>query len=119
MTEKQRDELTALSQDAPYRKAIKSLFDRSQPRMMEADFVFVGSGFYVDDDGNKYYQAEGGDLICVANFSTAMIDVTVESSASGEQNLSFEPVTERIPPIDTEVIIELVPVFEKPKANGK
>lgn len=119
MTEKQRDELTALSQDAAYRKAIKSFYERSQPRPMEADFVFVGSGFYVDDDGNKAYQAEGGDLICVANFSTAMIDVSIESSASGEQNLSFEPVTERIPPVDSEVMIELVPVFEKPKADGK
>lgn len=119
MTEKQRDELTALSQDAAYRKAIKSFYDRSQPRQMEAAFVFVGSGFYVDDDGKKHYQAEGGDLICVANFSTAMIDVSVESSASGEQNLSFEPITERVPPIDTEVIIELVPVFEKPKPEAK
>ncbi|MEX2285579.1 MAG: YdjY domain-containing protein [Planctomycetaceae bacterium] len=119
MTAKQRDELTALSQDAAYRKAIKSFFDRSQPRLMQADFVFAGSGFYVDDDGQKYYQAEGGDLICVANFPSAMIDVSIESSASGEQNLAFEPVTERIPPVDTDVTIELVPVFEKPKATGK
>ncbi len=118
MTAKQRDELSALSKDAAYRKAIKSFFDRSQPRLMEADFVFAGSGFYVDD-GQKYYQAEGGDLICVANFPTAMIDVSIESSASGEENLSFEPVTERIPPVDTEVTIELVPVFERPKVPAK
>ena len=119
MTVQQRDELTALSKDAAYRKAIKSFYDRSQPRLMQADFVFAGSGFYVDDDGQKYYQAEGGDLICVANFPSAMIDVSIESSASGEQNLAFEPVTERIPPVDTDVTIELVPVFEKPKAPAK
>jgi hypothetical protein len=119
MTAEQRDALIALSQDAAYRTAIQAFYDRSQPRPMNADWVFAGSGFYVDEDGQRMYQAEGGDLICVANFPTATIDVSIESSASGEQNLSFEPATERIPPVDTEVTIELIPVFETPKDDAK
>ncbi|MBW3541471.1 MAG: hypothetical protein KY476_14485 [Planctomycetes bacterium] len=113
MSEAERDRLLALSKDDAYRKAVRSLFDRSQLRPMEADFVFVGSGFYIEPDGTRYYQAEGGDVICVANFPTAMIDVAARSSASGDENLLFEAWTERIPPLETEVTLELVPVFEK------
>jgi hypothetical protein len=119
MTAEQRDTLIAWSEDPAYRAAIQAFYDRSQPRPMNADWVFAGSGFYVDEDGERMYQAEGGDLICVANFPTATIDVSIESSASGEQNLAFEPATERIPPVDTEVTIELIPVFETPKDEAK
>lgn len=117
MTEKQRDELLALSQDEEYRRAIRSLFDQGRIREMKADWVFAGSGYYVekDDQGKerRYYLAEDGDVICVANFPSAMIDVDVESSASGSENLLYEAYTERIPPTDTEVTVELVPVFDK------
>ena len=54
-------------------------------------------------------------MICLANFPTSMIDVAVESSNSGEASLLFEPWVERVPPIGTEVTVELVPVFGKPK----
>ena len=52
-------------------------------------------------------------MICVANFTTAMIDVAAEISQSAAANQLLEPWTERVPPIDTAVTVELVPVFQK------
>jgi hypothetical protein len=115
MSDKQRDTLLALSDDKAYQQAIRALHNKSQVRPMKADFVFAGSGFSVDDQGRRFYQAESGDVICVANFPSAMIDVAVPSTASGEENLLFECWAERIPPLETEVTLELVPVFKDGK----
>jgi len=43
------------------------------------------------------------------------------STASGETNLLFEGWTERIPPLEIEVLVELVPVFRdgQPVISGK
>jgi hypothetical protein len=114
MTEKQRDELLAMSRKADYRAAIESFFKESQSKALEAEWIFGGSGFYTQKDGTQWYQAEAGNLICVSNFSDAMIDVSVESSASNDARL-FEPYTERIPPLGTPVTVELVPVPAKKK----
>jgi hypothetical protein len=114
MTEAQRDSLQKLSTDTAFRAGIKSMFDESQIRQMDAQWVFAGSGFNTDTaTGEKYYLAEGGDLICIANFATATIDLSIESSATND-GLMFEAYTERIPPVGTKVTIELVPVFKKP-----
>ncbi|WP_166831505.1 YdjY domain-containing protein [Thalassoroseus pseudoceratinae] len=113
MTEEQRDEFLKMSDDKTFQAAIRRFFKESQPRQMDADWVFCGSGFYVvpdgPDKGKRIYQAESGDFICVANFATAMIDVGVESSASGSGNLLYEAWTERIPPKDTIVTLEIIP----------
>jgi hypothetical protein len=86
---------------------------------MKADWVLTGSRYYVDETtGEKFFQAEGGEVICVANFPTDLIDVAANSSSKGGDNLLFETFTERVPPQDTEVLIELIPVFEK-KPRGK
>jgi len=109
MAEEQRDELLARHEDAEYRKGILAIFDCGQSRAMDAKWVFAGSGFRKDEQtGEELYKAERGDLICVANFSSATIDVAAPSSASGE--LLFEPWTERLPAEGTEVIVELIPV---------
>lgn len=111
MTTRQKTDLLALSEDKPYRQAIESFFKRTQSRQMDAHWVFAGSGFYTDPDtGKKTYLAEDGDLICVANFSGATLDLALESSA-GNEGLLFEAYTERIPPKETPVTIELIPVF--------
>ena len=112
MSVKQKSELLLLSEDKAYRKVIEAFYEQSQPRGMKASWVFAGSGVFKDTDtGKEYYLAEDGDLICVANFSGAMLDVSQESSA-GAEGLQFEAYTERIPPKETPVNIELVPVFE-------
>ncbi len=122
MTEKQRDTFLAMSKNEQYRKAIKKFYDTTQPKPLDSPWVFTGSGFYVDEaTGKKSYLAEGGDLICVANFPTAMLDLAAKSSAEGEANLMWETWTERIPPIGTEVLLELVPDLDEkaPKAGEK
>ena len=82
---------------------------------MKADWIFVGSGFF-ELDGVRRYKAEGGYVVCVANFGQAMIDVSVSSSAEGQETLVFEAWQERLPPLGSEVMVELVP---RPKAKKK
>jgi hypothetical protein len=118
MSAKQRDELLARSKHKKYQATINQFHKQSQPREMKADFLFVGSGFHVEDN-ERHYLAEGGCLICVANFNMAMIDISTESNSQGE-SLTYEAYTERIPPRKSDVIVELVPVFEpKPDADSK
>ncbi len=77
---------------------------------METDWVFAGSGFWKDpQDGREFYQADGGDMICVSNFSTAMLDVPIASSAEAD-DLQFTPFTERIPERGTPVRLVLIPI---------
>lgn len=112
MTEVQRDECLAMSKDEKFQKAIKRFYEESQPKEMKADWIFVGSGFF-EVDGVRQYMAEGGYVVCVANFGQAMIDVSVPSSADGQETLVFEAWHERLPPLGSEVMVELVPQFEK------
>jgi hypothetical protein len=84
--------------------------DMKTGKAMTYPWVFAGSRFWTDEEtGKQYYQAEGGDFICVSNFGTAAIDIPVESSQSNE-SLEFEAFTERIPPLGTPVRLVLKPV---------
>lgn len=96
---------------------------------MTFDWVFAGSGFWKDDQtGRNIYMAEGGDLICVANFSTAMLDVAAESTQAND-GLMFEAFTEHVPALGTPIRVVLTPkkaekaaaatkpAAEKPKAD--
>ena len=72
-------------------------------------WVFSGSSFWTDpDEGIEHYSANAGDMICVSNFSTAMMDVPFASSADAG-NVMFEPFGERIPMRGTPVRLVLVP----------
>ena len=78
-------------------------------KAMTQGWVFGGSGFWVDDQtGEKHYLAEGGDLICVSNFASAMLDLPIESSSSGA-DLLFNVFTDRVPPRGTKVTVVLTP----------
>ncbi|QDV74600.1 hypothetical protein Spa11_28060 [Botrimarina mediterranea] len=78
-------------------------------KAMDLPFVFAGSGFWTDpDSGKQHYLADAGDFICVSNFGSAMLDVPAPSSASNNE-LWFEPFTERIPELGTEVRLVLTP----------
>lgn len=80
---------------------------------LDVPWVFAGSGFYKDEEtGKEHYLAESGDLICVSNFSTAMLDLPVESSQA-EAGLLFEAFTERVPALGTPVRLVLVPKLDK------
>ena len=113
MSKEERKKLLARSADKKYKEIIETFYEQSQIRPMKADWVFAGSTEGKDDKGNRFYRAEGGDFICVANFPTAMIDISEESSSQGEGNLLYEAWTERIPPLGTEVEILVKPIFPK------
>jgi hypothetical protein len=88
-------------------------------KAMEHPWVFTGSGFWTDDStGERFYQADGGDFICVSNFPTAMLDLPIQSTQANE-SLMFAAFTERIPPLDTKVRLVLIPQLDKTKAAGK
>jgi hypothetical protein len=116
MSKEQHKELMARSTDKKYQAAITRFHKNSQPREMAADFLFVGSGFF-EDEGERQYLAEGGYVVCVANFNMAMIDISAESNSQGEA-LTYEAYTERIPPRKSEVLIELMPA-KKVKTTEK
>jgi len=84
---------------------------------LEYPWVFGGSGFWKDDvTGEKYYLAESGDFICVSNFSSAMLDLPVESSQANDE-LLFQAYTDRIPPIGTRVRVVLTPKAKADEAK--
>ena len=79
-------------------------------KVMEPEWVFGGSFVWKDPtDGRNYYQADSGDMICVSNFATAMMDIPVASSADAD-SLLYEPFTERIPERGTPVRLILEPL---------
>ncbi len=109
MSEAQKLDLLTRSPNREYRQAIEQFFASSQPQEMKADFIFAGSQFYKQKDGSQYYMAEAGDIVCVANFGDAMIDIASRSSADNA-GLMFEPYTERLPNRRTTMIVDLIPV---------
>lgn len=88
-------------------------------KQLEQDWVFGGSGFWADEEtGQRFYQAEGGELVCLSNFSTATMDLPIESTESNDA-LLFEPFTERIPNRGTEIRLVFKPRFEKKEEGAK
>ena len=93
---------------------------------LKTDWVFAGSNFWKDpDSGKEYYQANAGDMICVSNFGTAMLDLPVSSSAQAD-DLLYGPFTNRLPERGTPVRLVMVPIAipsdkpsTKPKADSK
>ena len=78
-------------------------------KTMPYDWVFAGSSFGKDEEtGREFYRANGGDLICVSNFPTAMLDLPVASSDTNA-DLMFEAFTDHIPPKGTPVRVVLIP----------
>ncbi|HUT10201.1 MAG TPA: YdjY domain-containing protein [Thermoguttaceae bacterium] len=89
------------------------IHDAATGKAMAHPFVFAGSGFWKDEQtGKRQYFAEGGDFICVSNFSSAMLDVPIQSSQGNDQ-LMFRAFTKRIPPLGTPVTMILTPKLEE------
>lgn len=116
MTEKERDDLLALSSDEAYQTAIRSFFKQTKIRLLKSDWVFAGSRFITNKEGERYYLAETGTVICVANFADAMLDLAIPSSDSDGAQL-FEANTDRIPELGTNVLVELVPRVKQAPAE--
>jgi hypothetical protein len=90
-------------------KAQEWIKDIKTGKAMDRNWVFGGSGFVKDDEtGKTRYLADEGDFICVANFSTAAIDIPVKSSQENSE-LNYEAFTENIPAEKTKVRVVLSP----------
>ncbi|MEW4561689.1 YdjY domain-containing protein [Bremerella sp. JC770] len=108
------------------RRAQDWVRDARSKKVMNYDWVFPGSYFWkdvsieavqkakeegVDPDtlpGKMVYAAEGGELICVSNFKSSMMDLPVPST-DANNDLWFEAFTENIPTEGTKVRLFLIP----------
>ena len=84
---------------------------------MENDWVFAGSRLVtnpLDPDGKKHYLANDGDVICVSNFETALLDLPIKSPKDDVERF-FVANTRLIPPLETKVVVILEPVVEAKK----
>jgi hypothetical protein len=93
-------------QERPAQELIRNTKTGEQ---LDTEWVFAGSGFWRDPaDGTEYYQADGGDMICVSNFPGAMLDLPIESS-DANATLMFAAFEGRVPPAGTDVELILTP----------
>jgi hypothetical protein len=93
--------------------------DTKTHKAMTHDWVFAGSGFWKDEEtGQEHYKANGGDMVCVSNFPTAMLDLPIESSQANT-DLMFEAFADRVPPRGTKVRVVFIPRPEKKEAAAK
>ncbi len=95
----------------PAQKWVKNVQTKKE---LDSDWVFAGSRFVknLDEGQPDYYLANDGDVICVANFESALLDLPFNSSKDDAER-TFVAFTERIPPTDTKVALILQPVIEK------
>jgi hypothetical protein len=61
------------------------------------------------DPGKKVYLANDGDVICVSNFETALLDLPIKSPKDNA-DLVYVAHTARIPPLETKVVVVLEPL---------
>lgn len=84
--------------------------DSKAGKTLVEGWVFAGSDEFPDpeDPARIIYSADGGDLITVANFTSAILDVPFASSGNDEER-SFVANTDKIPPRNTYVTMILRP----------
>jgi hypothetical protein len=85
------------------------VWDEKTKAPLAIDWVFAGSVIYEDRITRKpAYAADEGDLVTVANFASAILDLPIASSANDADRL-FTANTRTIPPVGTEVFVVLGP----------
>jgi hypothetical protein len=89
-------------------------------KALDQDWVFAGSRFVPNSenkDGPPDYIANHGDLICVCNMASAVLDLPVASPKKFEDR-NWEINTDQVPADGTKVEVLLEPVIKK-KPAGK
>jgi hypothetical protein len=84
-------------------------------KLPKYEWVYVGSQLVPNNLNPKeppYFLANDGDVICVCNFESALVDLNIQSSKDND-SLTFEADTDNIPAKGTKVTIILEPVLEK------
>ncbi len=88
--------------------------DEKSSKPLAEHWVFAGSELFTDPVTKKQvYAADEGDLITVANFGSAILDLPLASSASDAERV-FSANTAHVPPLGTEVFMRLAPVIRRP-----
>lgn len=83
------------------------IIDHYSRKKMEVSWVFAGSFFYKDDEGNQRYAADSeGEIVGVSNFPSVLLDVPQPSTSSNE-SLLYQANEKQIPPRGTPVTILL------------
>lgn len=86
---------------------------------LDRDWVFAGSELYKDPEtGQVHYTANAGDLVTVANFPNAILDLPF-ASTSNDADRSFVAYTERIPARGTPVTVFLRPASKPSRPATK
>jgi hypothetical protein len=88
--------------------------DMKTKKDLNSDWVFGGSKLLSDPEDKTrppFYLANQGDVICVCNMDTAMLDLPIKSTKSIDFRL-FEANSDRIPALGTPVEIILEPILE-------
>jgi hypothetical protein len=86
-------------------------------KALDSDWVFAGSRLIpnpLDPTKPNIYLANEGDVICVSNFETALLDLPIASTKNND-DLSFEINSDVVPERDTKVTVILEPVLDKKK----
>jgi hypothetical protein len=90
--------------------------DMKSGKALDSDWVFAGSHLVNNplDPDKKHYLANDGDVICVSNFETALLDLPIKSPKENADRF-FTAFTEHIPPLETKVVVILEPVLNAKK----
>ncbi len=89
--------------------------DEKANKPLAENWVFAGSELYTDPVTKKtMYAADDGNLITVANFGSAILDLPLASSASNADRV-FSADTAHVPPLGTEVLLRLGPSTRRPE----
>ncbi len=98
-------------------KAQNMVLDMNTNKAMTHDWVFGGSREFTDPStGANYYAGDGGEFICLSNFTTATIDIPVPSS-DGFDQLMFAANSENIPELGHRVLMFMKPRVEVKKTE--
>ena len=109
-------EVDGKKQQADARRWVK---DSATGAALARDWVFAGSDLFPDRrTGKMIYAADDGDLITVANFASAILDLPYRSSAN-DADRSYAANPERIPPKGTPVTLYLTPHQPAPPPTAK
>jgi hypothetical protein len=88
-------------------------------KALEIEWVFAGSRFVPNAEGKEKppeYLANHGDLICVCNMESAVLDLPVRSPKKFDSRV-YEVHSEHVPDSDTKVEVILEPVVPKKTAK--
>ncbi|NBO92259.1 MAG: hypothetical protein EBV06_08095 [Planctomycetia bacterium] len=89
--------------------------DHKTGKTLDIDWVFGGSKEVPHPEGAgkpAYYVANHGDVVCVCNMDSAMLDLPIESPKKFDIR-TYEAATVAIPPIGTKVAVIFEVVEEK------